>query len=280
MKWIWIAFFLGGCVNFQNPNNKCTLPFFSGDVFSEKDYVQVFKDDFLNNTIASSGESGVINWWANMHTSFGQTKFVAFHHPSGVYDISAGFLNLKLRFFDDKWLGGIVQSQNKEGNGYAYENAYFEARMKFPVGKGVWPAFWLISDDYMPVLDKTRAEIDIVEAYGLSKTHHSSLHLWRSQKKPGLPDEIWKTDCPTHLKTTLFDNEFHTFGALLTETHIVVYVDRREVKRFQRPPEFRRSFHMLIDLVAFDSQFLERDKEYSLIVDYVAVWTKKDRREF
>jgi hypothetical protein len=60
---------------------------------------------------------------------------------------------------DGKWVSGLLSSVDAAGHGFAQSNGYFEARMKMPPGPGVWPAFWLGSNnagDYS-------AEIDIVE---------------------------------------------------------------------------------------------------------------------
>jgi beta-glucanase (GH16 family) len=52
----------------------------------------------------------------------------------------------------------------------------FEARIKLPGGKGIWPAFWLLGDD----IDKSGwpscGEIDIMESIGDAKTAYGTLH--------------------------------------------------------------------------------------------------------
>jgi beta-glucanase (GH16 family) len=53
------------------------------------------------------------------------------------------------------------------------------ARIKFPSGQGIWPAFWLLGTDYHP--DNFTAwpecgEIDIMELINNGRTYHSTLH--------------------------------------------------------------------------------------------------------
>ncbi len=52
----------------------------------------------------------------------------------------------------------------------------FEARMKLPAGKGIWPAFWLLGADDATAHWPACGEIDIVEAIGDPHTIYSTLH--------------------------------------------------------------------------------------------------------
>lgn len=53
----------------------------------------------------------------------------------------------------------------------------FEARIKNPPGRGVWPAFWLLGDDFSPVGWPACGEVDIMEGIGpLGSEIRGSLH--------------------------------------------------------------------------------------------------------
>jgi beta-glucanase (GH16 family) len=53
----------------------------------------------------------------------------------------------------------------------------FEARIQIPSGQGVWPAFWLLGDDFSTVGWPACGEIDIMENVGSEPaTIHGSLH--------------------------------------------------------------------------------------------------------
>ena len=59
-----------------------------------------------------------------------------------------------------------------------FSQAYgrFEARLQLPVGKGIWPAFWLLADNVAEVGWPKCGEIDILEAIGDGSTIYSTLH--------------------------------------------------------------------------------------------------------
>ncbi len=59
-----------------------------------------------------------------------------------------------------------------------FSQAYgrFEASIKLPLGKGVWPAFWLLGDDIDSAGWPKGGEIDILENIGEPSTIYSTLH--------------------------------------------------------------------------------------------------------
>lgn len=63
--------------------------------------------------------------------------------------------------FPFKWTGGLVYTKRE------YKYGYFEIKFKAPVGKGIWPAFWLYGA-------KPNNEIDFFELKGEKE---SSLHV-------------------------------------------------------------------------------------------------------
>lgn len=52
----------------------------------------------------------------------------------------------------------------------------FEARIQLPLGKGIWPAFWLLADNVATVPWPQCGEIDIIENIGEASTIYSTLH--------------------------------------------------------------------------------------------------------
>lgn len=60
-----------------------------------------------------------------------------------------------------------------------FEQTYgrFEARMKLPKGQGIWPAFWMLGNNFGPVPWPGSGEIDIMENIGREpETVHGTVH--------------------------------------------------------------------------------------------------------
>ena len=62
--------------------------------------------------------------------------------------------------------GHITSARLKTQYLFAQRYGRFEARLKLPVGQGIWPAFWLLGDDIGGKGWPTSGEIDIMENLG------------------------------------------------------------------------------------------------------------------
>ena len=61
-------------------------------------------------------------------------------------------------------------------NHFAQKYGRFEARIQLPIGKGIWPAFWLLGDNHETSSWPDCGEIDILETIGAPDTMYSTLH--------------------------------------------------------------------------------------------------------
>ena len=66
---------------------------------------------------------------------------------------------------------------------FAQKYGRFEARIQLPTGKGIWPAFWLLGDNFETVDWPDCGEIDILETIGVPDTMYSTLHGPRLQRR-------------------------------------------------------------------------------------------------
>lgn len=82
---------------------------------------------------------------------------------------------------------------------FAQRYGHWEARMKIDSQRGLWPAWWMLGDDYPTVGWPLCGEVDVVEDYGFSAVE-SSVHT--STKPP---------DVASYSGGTANDSAFHTF---------------------------------------------------------------------
>lgn len=103
--------------------------------------------------------------------------------------------------------------------GFEQKHGRFEARMKLPFGKGMWPAFWLLGSNIDDVSWPNCGEIDIMENGGSSPTLVSG-----AVHGPGYSggEPIVKE---YEFENTRVDTEFHIYGIEWGSDYINYYVD-------------------------------------------------------
>ena len=103
-----------------------------------------------------------------------------------------------------------------------YANTYgrYEARIKIPRGQGMWPAFWMIGDNFGSVGWPASGEIDIMENIGREpNTVHGSLHA------PGYSGANSVTAAYNLSGGAAFTDAYHTFRVDWEPNAITFFVD-------------------------------------------------------
>lgn len=116
---------------------------------------------------------------------------------------------------------------------FAQQGGRFEARIQLPVGRGVWPAFWLLGANFASVGWPACGEIDILEYRG-QEPHviHGSLH------GPGYSGGGAITSRYVRPGVAGFDQDFHVYAVEWTDDQITWLVDDTRyfsVRRSQLP---------------------------------------------
>ncbi len=160
-----------------------------------------------------------------------------------------------------------------------FEQQYgrFEARIRLPFGKGIWPAFWMLGADIDENPWPAAGEIDIMEYRGQDPTI-----LIGSVHGPGYSagEAISKE---YDLVNDRFDTGFHIFGIEWGPNYINFYVD--DVLYNQITPEdvpgqwvFNKPFYILINLAVGGTFVGSPDEEtefpQTMLVDYVRVYER------
>lgn len=173
---------------------------------------------------------------------------------------------------------GYTSARIKTQNLFSQKYGRFEARIKLPFGRGMWPAFWMLGSNFEQVGWPQCGEIDIMEYLGNKPTEvFGTLH------GPGFSggESIGKKYI---LPKGRFDTEFHVFGIEWTEKHVNWYVDdvlysqitRKDIEDEGGEWVFDNDFFMLLNLAVggnlpgspnADTMFPQR-----MIVDYVRVY--------
>jgi beta-glucanase (GH16 family) len=156
----------------------------------------------------------------------------------------------------------------------------FEARMKLPSGKGLWPAFWMLGNDLSTATWPACGEIDIMENIGSEPAKaHGTIH------GPGYSGSRALTAAFT-LPHGSFNDEFHTFAVEWEPEEIRFYVDdqlysTRTPKDLPRGKRwvFDHAFFVILNVAVGGNMPGSPDKTtvfpQRMLVDYVRAYSRK-----
>jgi len=152
-----------------------------------------------------------------------------------------------------------------------FEYGIIEARIKLPVVKGLWPAFWMLGSDINTVPWPKCGEIDIMEHINTDSLIYGTMH-W---------DNNGHVQEGSH--TTSSPSAYHVYSMEWTKFGIKWYIDSLQYYRSDNftngSEEFQAPFFILLN-VAVGGNWPGQDIDDSLLpakmyVDYVRVYQKK-----
>ncbi|NKK81203.1 glycoside hydrolase family 16 protein [Rhizobium leguminosarum] len=233
-------------------------------------YQLTFEESFDSLDVSAWGEK-TSRWIAHTpwNGDFGDARFTD-PAPGFPFTTDQGILKIEARKgADGTWRSGLLSSVNPKGEGFSQQFGYFEARMKLPPGKGVWPAFWLIGLDR----SKYTAEIDVLEYYGRAPYEFSmGFHIWRqSQGGQNSTGGYWQK-----VQDGILNSEYHTYGVDIQADKTSFYFDRQFIWSFDTPKEFHMPFYPLVNLALGSGWPIDETPNPSiLLVDYIHVYQRK-----
>ncbi len=252
-----------------------------------------------SNTSAPPATRWVLTWSDEFDGPFGQ-------RPDSTrwrYDIGTDWGNAQLEYDTDR-----PENVSLDGNGhlvitareesylgrdytsgrinthrfFAQQSGRFEARIRLPSGRGLWPAFWLLGSNFESVNWPGCGEIDIMEYRGQEPgVSHGSLH------GPGYSGGNAVTSRFTLPAGARFDQGFHVFAVEWNEDQITWIVDDTRffsVRSADLPPGgqwvFRQPFFIILN-VAVGGNFVGPPDASTVFpqqmrVDYVRVYRRAD----
>jgi hypothetical protein len=229
-----------------------------------------FAEDFRTLSVSAWGDNGS-RWIA--HTpwagDFGDAAFVD-PQPGFPFRISDGTLEIEARKGpDNKWQSGLLASATPTTAGFAQRFGYFEMRAQLPPGPGVWPAFWLNTNQPRDTKDPA-VEIDVMEYYGQFPTaYHSVVHIWNKVD----PKQSREQDHVTLVPSGSLTSAFHTYGVDVEADWLTFYLDRRPTWRVATPAELKPPLMILVDLALGAGWPIDQTPNPSIMkVDYLRVY--------
>ena len=130
------------------------------------------------------------------------------------------------RLENHRFTSGVLTTQPSFNQRYGY----FEARVRLPRGKGLWPAFWMLPADL-----SWPPEIDVVESVGDPGRAVATVHARDVAPEPVAYD-VPSTD------------SFHVFAVSWDPRSLVWYLDGREVARKPTPRDADKPMFLVLNL--------------------------------
>ncbi len=155
-----------------------------------------------------------------------------------------------------------------------------EARMKLPIGQGMWPAFWLLGANIDQVGWPTCGEIDVMEYKGQEpRTIYATLH------GPGYSGGAGLSTAKSLEGGATFADDFHVFAVEWDEALVAFELDGEVYQAIRKGDQpagttwvFDQPFFILLNLAVGGNYVGAPDAStvfpQRLVVDYVRVYQR------
>lgn len=166
-----------------------------------------FSDEFEGNTL--SAQKWIDSYPDGVRTHANHEQ--QYYSPKGyvLRDGKLVFVARRQSMGGMPYTSGMVASYGK----FSQKYGRFEIRTKFPKGKGLWPAFWLL-----PTSKSWPPEIDILELLGHDPTCVYFTNHWRAESG-SVPNQQGRLRGPD------FSHDFHTFTLVWKPDVLIWSVD-------------------------------------------------------
>ena len=181
-------------------------------------YSLVWQDEF-NDPRPGDGKVALPNaseWWYETGAGgWGNNEIQNYIPGFSGQDTCAQVYGGSLKIIAKKVGTQILSIRMNTANSWTY--GYFEARLKLPVGKGTWPAFWMMPKNFQAWPDD--GEIDIMEEVGYRPNWvSSSIHCKAYYHSIGTQKTAEKF-------VATAQDDFHIYAIEWTEDYIYGFVD-------------------------------------------------------
>ena len=232
----------------------------------------VMQDEFdtagaPNNALWSYNIGTGSNGWGNNELEYYTNRPQNIKVEDGMLKITA----IRELYMGSGYTSARIHSMGK----FEQKHGRFEARIKMPYGKGLWPAFWLLGANSNTVSWPQCGEVDIMEYLGSNPTS-----IFGTLHGPGYSGANAITKNYT-LSNNRFDTDFHIFGIEWGEDYINYYVDDvlyNQITPAKVPGEwvFNQPFYIILNLAVGGNYPGSPNSEtvfpQTMLIDYVRVY--------
>lgn len=235
----------------------------------------VWRDEFDGDALNSSNwthEIGTGEWgWGNNELQYYRQENTA---------VRDGYLFITAQeeaFEGSDYTSSRIITQGKQ----SFQYGRIDIRAKLPYGQGIWPALWLLGDNFATEGWPKSGEIDLMEMVGGGEKDsqvHGTIHWDNNGAHASYGSG--QANGPYTLEGAKFADEFHVFTLIWDENAIKWLVDDEQFFEADIKPEGLSEFHQkffLIFNVAVGGQWpgspdASTTFPQQMVVDYVRVF--------
>jgi beta-glucanase (GH16 family) len=183
-----------------------------------RNWTLVWSDEFDDTRVSKANAS---NWtyelgrgpnsdgWGNLELQTYTDKL------SNVFIDGKGFLNIVATKTGSAFESGRIITKDK----FSQKYGKFEARVKVPFGQGIWPAFWMMGQNFDTVGWPNCGEIDVLEIVGSQPNiAFSTIHGPGYSGEKGISKKYYKQD-------GRWDEDFHIYAVEWFEDRLDFFID-------------------------------------------------------
>jgi beta-glucosidase len=255
----------------------------------------VWSDDF-NGAAGTAPSSANWNYDIGNNGGWGNGEIESYTtSTNNVFQDGNGNLVIRVTYDPQNgYLSGRLQTgapgastHGADGN---WQYGRIEARIKLPFGKGVWPAFWMLGENFNDVGWPKCGEVDIMENFGTfnnnATLNNGTIHGYDSNSPPphDYPPSGIGTSVQLPFGETVYD-DYHLYAIEWSPNTINFFVDGNMYQSLTPSNlnatsqwEFNASFFILLNVaIGGPSTFLGTPDSsvtfpQSMLVDYVRVY--------
>jgi len=242
---------------------------FSINVYSQN-WQLIWSDEFNDQNINT-------NYWnfeiGNGNWGWGNNELQYYTSNSDNIFLADGYLNIVTRnenYNGYNYTSARIKTQDK----FDFKYGKIEARIKMPLGKGLWPAFWMLGSNISTIGWPNCGEIDIVEHVNNEPYVHGTIHydMWGHNYEGG---NVLTNPSEFHLYALEWDEQ-QIKWYLDNEIYHTEYINNNTVSR----EEFHEPFFILLNLAIGGNWPGSPDNSTNFpayyIIDYVRVYQKSN----
>lgn len=225
-------------------------------------YTLVWSDEFNGNSVDTS------KW--NFETGYLNVNQEEEYYQASNATVANGMLMITAQ---NQSMGGhpFTSARMNTANKFSATYGKIEARMKLPVGAGLWPAFWMLGTNINTVSWPACGEIDIMEHIDTDSLIYGTMH-WSANGQA--------TQYGLNLPSS--PSEWHVYSVTWDASNIKWYVDNTLyatgyiADNYNSTGAFHLPFYIILNLAvggSWPGSYVDTSKlPATMYVDYVRVY--------